>query len=92
MQQQYHSKGFKEKKQTERIKNRNQRQKREEQKRLKRQEEQRFTAQSEIVDKVLNLPKLPPTIEYDSFESLSYFTNYKGFNRDGLAPPRTYLI
>ena len=135
MQEQYHSQGFKEMKQIERIENRNQRQKREEQKRieeqkrLKRQEEQRIAeqnrlkrleaaqriaeqnrlkrleaqriaeqqrmksqrqiAQSKIVDTVLKLPKLPPKIEYDSLVSMTYFQNYKGFNRN--APGKNIL-
>ena len=99
MQEQYHSKGFKEKKQIQRKTqarkrkiHETQRLAREQQLRIaeeKRKTEQRLTAQSKIVDTVLKLPTLPEKIKYNSLVSMTYFQNYKGFNKN--APGKNIL-
>ena len=101
MQQQYHSQGFKQKKQSQRrIQARKrkiqetQRLAREQQLRIaeqKRLEIQRLTAQSKIVDTVLKLPTLPEKINFNSLVSMTYFQNYKGFNSAGSAPGKNIL-
>ena len=63
----------------------NQRQQRLLNERMKKQ----FFSYLQIIDKVLKLPTLPDKIEYKSLVSMSYFENYKGFNKN--APGKNIL-